>query len=104
MCRGEYGCTCFAENAEMVQVPELLRPLSKPEQPHYVKSAAPCPSCGYLIEPIDITDMFNLDGFEMNVNKYLLRYKHKGEAVKDLKKLVQYSQWLLERAERGDVI
>ena len=76
------------------------KPLSKPDQKHYQDGSAPCPSCGYMIQPIDITDMFNLDGFEMNVNKYLLRYKYKGEAIKDLKKLVQYSQWMLEREER----
>ena len=76
------------------------RALSKPDQKHYVAGSAPCPSCGYLIQPIDITDMFNLDGFEMNVNKYLLRYKHKGDAIKDLTKMVQYAKWMLERAER----
>ena len=96
------------QNAMHVQMPEnwphtsvgTTHPLSKPDQKHYEDSSAPCPSCGYLIQPIDITDMFNLDGFGMNVNKYLLRHPHKGQAIKDLKKMVQYAQWMLERAER----
>ena len=42
------------------------------------------------IQPWDIIDAWELDFFEGNALKYLLRYKYKGKALEDLDKLAHY--------------
>lgn len=49
------------------------------------------------IKPWDVVDAHDLDFYEGNVIKYVLRYKTKGQPIKDLEKLVHYSRKLLDR-------
>ena len=48
------------------------------------------------IQPWDIIDAWELDFYEGNALKYLLRYKFKGKALEDLDKLAHYVQRLKE--------
>ena len=48
------------------------------------------------IQPWDIIDAWELDFFEGNALKYLLRYKYKGKALEDLDKLAHYVQRMRE--------
>ena len=48
------------------------------------------------IQPWDIIDAWELDFFEGNALKYLLRYKYKGKALEDLEKLAHYVQRMKE--------
>ena len=48
------------------------------------------------IQPWDIIDAWELDFFEGNALKYLLRYKYKGKALEDLDKLAHYVQRMKE--------
>jgi hypothetical protein len=48
------------------------------------------------IQPWDIISEWDLDFWEGNVLKYLLRWKHK-DGVQDLKKAKHYLEYLIER-------
>ena len=48
------------------------------------------------IQPWDIIDAWELDFFEGNALKYLLRYKYKGKALEDLEKLEHYVKRMKE--------
>jgi hypothetical protein len=48
------------------------------------------------IQPWDIIEEYNLDFFEGNALKYLLRYKDKDGLI-DLKKCKHYIEYLIER-------
>ena len=62
---------------------------------------------GRKIETIDyIKDLLNSDNHKPyeayllgNIVKYLSRYKRKGKPVEDLKKAVQYIEWLIKEQE-----
>ena len=49
----------------------------------------------YSIQPWDIIDCYNLNFYEGNVLKYLLRYRDKN-GVEDLKKAKHYLEKLIE--------
>ena len=51
------------------------------------------------IEPIDFIESNKLDYFEGNVVKYVARYKHKGQPLKDLKKAEFYLKRLIKEQE-----
>lgn len=53
------------------------------------------------IQPWDIIIEWELDYFEGNVLKYLLRWKHK-DGVKDLKKAKHYLEKMIERNDDGN--
>lgn len=48
------------------------------------------------IQPWDIIDAWELDFYEGNALKYLLRYKFKGKSLEDLEKLAHYVQRIKE--------
>jgi hypothetical protein len=54
----------------------------------------------YKIQVVDIVDDHNLDFYEGNILKYLLRYKDKN-GVQDLYKLEHYLQMIIEKIESG---
>jgi hypothetical protein len=51
------------------------------------------------IEPIEFIVSNSLDFLEGNVVKYVSRYRNK-DGLKDLRKAMQYLQWLIEREEK----
>lgn len=53
------------------------------------------------IQPWDIISEWELDFWEGNVLKYLLRWKHK-DGVQDLKKAKHYLEYLIERNTNGN--
>lgn len=53
----------------------------------------------HAMQPIDIIDAYDLNFYEGNALKYLLRYKDKN-GVEDLKKAAHYIQMLIEREEK----
>ena len=53
------------------------------------------------MQPIDIIDAYDLNFYEGNALKYLLRYKDKN-GVEDLKKAAHYIQMLIEREENRE--
>jgi hypothetical protein len=53
------------------------------------------------IQPWDIISEWELDFWEGNVLKYLLRWKHK-DGVQDLKKAKHYLEYLIERELNDD--
>lgn len=53
------------------------------------------------IQPWDIISEWELDFWEGNVLKYLLRWKHK-DGVQDLKKAKHYLEYLIERNDNGN--
>jgi len=53
------------------------------------------------IQPWDIISEWELDFWEGNVLKYLLRWKHK-DGVQDLKKAKHYLEYLIERNENDN--
>lgn len=53
------------------------------------------------IQPWDIISEWELDFWEGNVLKYLLRWKHK-DGLQDLKKAKHYLEYLIERNENGN--
>ncbi|WP_281952009.1 DUF3310 domain-containing protein [Nitrosophilus kaiyonis] len=57
---------------------------------HYIK---------HKIQVWDIVDEYNLDFYEGNILKYLLRYKDKN-GVEDLKKMQHYLEKLIERESK----
>lgn len=48
------------------------------------------------IQPWEIIDAWELDFYEGNALKYLLRYKYKGKAIEDLEKLEHYIKRMKE--------
>jgi hypothetical protein len=50
----------------------------------------------HKIQPWDIIEEYNLDFFEGNALKYLLRWKDK-DGIKDLEKCKHYVEYLIER-------
>lgn len=52
------------------------------------------------IQPFDIIEQNNLNFFEGNILKYLLRYKHKN-GVQDLEKAQHYLAKLIEITKKG---
>lgn len=50
------------------------------------------------MEPFDVIDAFNLDFYEGNAIKYLLRWRRKG-GVEDLRKARTYLDLVITRAE-----
>jgi hypothetical protein len=57
---------------------------------HYVK---------HKIQPWDIIEEYDLDFWEGNALKYLLRWKDK-DGVKDLEKMQHYIEYLIEREKK----
>lgn len=57
---------------------------------------------GGEIQPWDIIKAWELDFWEGNVVKYVLRWKHK-DGVQDLKKARHYLDYLIEQGEKHDL-
>lgn len=65
-------------------------PINHP--PHYNKGG---------IEVIDVADAYELDRYDHNVIKYVLRAKFKGNELADLKKAQFYLNRKIERMQNG---
>ncbi len=52
------------------------------------------------IEPIDFIESNNMDHCEGCIVKYITRYKYKGNAVDDIKKLIWYANRILKKLEK----
>lgn len=50
------------------------------------------------MQPWDVWEAFNLDAWEANAVKYILRWRLKG-GVTDLKKAIHYLEYLIAREE-----
>ncbi len=101
------GCACYTccMNKSMTDITrDTLQMIAK--IPNEVEIKAPS---HYVVGGIDNIDYMRaklspemLEGFFMgNVLKYLVRYPHKGEPVKDLKKAQVYLNWLVELKEKN---
>lgn len=55
---------------------------------------------GRRLQPWDLWEEFELDPWEANAVKYLLRWKDKN-GVEDLRKAIHYIEYLIEREENG---
>lgn len=51
------------------------------------------------IQPFDIIDSWELDFYEGNVLKYILRYRYKKSGLQDLRKAQHYLQKVIENWE-----
>ena len=54
----------------------------------------------YKIQPWEIWEAYNLNGWEASALKYLLRYKDKGKPIEDLYKCMHNVQYLIAKEER----
>ena len=61
---------------------------------HYVKRK---------IQPWEIWKAYEMNPWEANALKYLLRYKDKGKPLEDLKKFKHYIEFLINTMEEEDV-
>lgn len=61
---------------------------------HYVKRK---------IQPWEIWKAYEMNPWEANALKYLLRYKDKGKPLEDLKKCKHYIEFLINTLEEQDV-
>jgi hypothetical protein len=52
------------------------------------------------IQPWEIWEAYDLNGWEASALKYLLRYKDKGKALEDLYKCLHNVQYLIAKEER----
>ena len=52
------------------------------------------------IQPWEIWEAYDLNGWEASALKYLLRYKDKGKALEDLYKCMHNVQYLIAKEER----
>ena len=76
--------------AEMIEIPKVEDKLQ-----HY-KRLSP--------EPIAVINGWNLNFNVGNVLKYIARYRHKGDAIGDLEKAVQYLYYEIDRLRNGGTI
>lgn len=56
------------------------------------------------LEVIDFTNLYNLNGNEFNIVKYLLRYPFKGTPIEDLNKALNYTNFEIRRLDYGESI
>lgn len=56
------------------------------------------------LEVIDFTNLYNLNGNEFNIIKYLLRYPFKGTPIEDLNKALNYTNFEIRRLENKESI
>jgi len=54
----------------------------------------------HKIQPWEIWEAYNLDGWEASALKYLLRHKYKGNSLEDLLKAKHNIEYLIAREER----
>jgi len=52
------------------------------------------------IQPWDVWEAYDMDGWEASALKYLLRYKDKGKPIEDLYKCIHNIEYLIAREER----
>jgi len=52
------------------------------------------------IQPWEIWEAYDMDGWEASALKYLLRYKDKGKPLEDLHKCMHNIQYLIAKEER----
>ena len=56
------------------------------------------------LEVIDFTNLYNLNGNEFNIVKYLLRYPFKGTPIEDLNKALNYTNFEIRRITNHESI
>lgn len=56
------------------------------------------------LQPWDVWEAFDLDPWEANAVKYIIRAGLKGPALEDYRKAAHYLQYLIEREENADVV
>ena len=76
--------------------------LARPEIEEVPDSMTPTHYRGHDLQVWDIVDMFDLDFWEGNALKYILRWREKG-GVEDLKKAVHYLNNLISRQKAREV-
>lgn len=54
----------------------------------------------HAIQPWEVWEAYDMNGWEASALKYLLRYKYKGKPLEDLNKCVHNLQYLIAREER----
>jgi len=52
------------------------------------------------IQPWEVWEAYDMNGWEASALKYLLRYKDKGKPLEDLKKCMHSIQYLIAKEER----
>lgn len=52
------------------------------------------------IQPWEVWEAYDMNGWEASALKYLLRYKDKGKALEDLHKCMHNIQYLIAKEER----
>jgi hypothetical protein len=52
------------------------------------------------IQPWEVWEAYDMNGWEASALKYLLRYKDKGKPLEDLHKLLHNVQYLIAKEER----
>jgi hypothetical protein len=52
------------------------------------------------IQPWEIWEAYDMDGWQASATKYLLRYKDKGKPLEDLYKCLHNVQYLIAKEER----
>lgn len=55
---------------------------------------------GHKIQPWEIWEAYNMNGWEASALKYLLRHKYKGDSIGDLMKAKHNIEYLIAREER----
>jgi hypothetical protein len=56
------------------------------------------------IQPWEIWEAYDMNGWEASALKYLLRYKDKGKPLEDLYKCLHNVQYLIAKEERKQII
>ncbi len=117
-----YNCSCWNGNIctidgrEVSQGSECSMPMKFNSQSHWMtfKPLKKEEKVAYYnkggIEVIDIIKAWDLDFFDGNIIKYVLRAKYKGlgttstgvSELQDLKKAMQYLKWRIEQIEEGN--
>jgi hypothetical protein len=55
------------------------------------------------VQPWEVWEAYDMNGWEASALKYLLRYKDKGKPLEDLYKCLHNIQYLIAREERKEV-
>lgn len=54
------------------------------------------------VQPLEVWEAYDMNGWEASALKYLLRYKDKGKPLEDLYKCMHNIQYLIAREERKE--
>ena len=57
----------------------------------------------HTIQPWDIWEAYDMNGWEASALKYLLRYKDKGKPIEDLEKCIHNIEYLIYKLRKSNV-